>query len=606
MKKITIKKLALVSAVAGALAISGCGGGGSTSSASNTSSVSGVAATGAPFVNATVTLTDASGTTRTATTGADGSYTIDVTGLTAPFVIKVSGIVGDTNQTLVSVQDVAPSAGQTVTVNVTPLTHALAAALSSNGDPLLLSPTQDKATIIANIANVKAFLRQALINVLTTASVDSSNFDPISTKFTPDHTGIDKVIDNLHVDVASDGTVSISNTGAAGAMVDDMGETTSLSSSQQQTSLTNALLTFKKGVTDFTHAPLVRVEATLADDSIADNARALLNQCFAVSAAQRGTIAGNNIATACQPLAAIVSNGYLNNGRTAAQEFDSLLSNSAMDNAVFMAPEIVRFYAADRALVRLGFRRTDGVLDSFATVAKNFGTASAPSWKLYGNQRHYNLFINAVADKRNELNPNATLPSSYNTGFNLYLDASAGSGPNISYAVVKGPGLPTNGVVLKPSTGTCSYLTIVDNNGNTGAAQRNSCASFFRMAGVAQSSTATYSPWGSSPNYAPTMVSDATLQAIKPFDAYVFDIVDNANNHTYLVDRLQAQPVTVARLPNIHYNVVADATKALLIPGTSSSFAGGEAASRSVGFRSRIQHQCDILASSSGQPVRVW
>ncbi|HEX2951882.1 MAG TPA: hypothetical protein VHV83_20295, partial [Armatimonadota bacterium] len=274
-------------------------------------------------------------------------------------------------------------------------------------------------------------------------------------------------------------------------------------------------------------------------------------------------------------LAAIVSNGYLNNGRTAAQEFDSLLSSSAMDNAVFMAPEIIRFYAADRAFVRLGFRRTDGVLDSFTTVAKNFGTASAPSWKLYGNQRHYNLFVNAVADKRNELNPNATLPSSYNTGLNLYLDASAGSGPNISYAVVKGPGLPTNGVVLKPSTGTCSYLTIVDNNGNTGAAQRNSCTSFFRMAGVAQNSTATYSPWGSSPNYAPTMVSDTTLQAIKPFDAYVFDIVDNANNHTYLVDRLQAQPVTVARLPNIHYNVVADATKALLIPGTSSSFAGG-------------------------------
>ncbi|MBY0579721.1 MAG: carboxypeptidase-like regulatory domain-containing protein [Burkholderiales bacterium] len=107
MELATFKKLVLASAIAGMVTIYGCGGGGggaaTPATPAGSATISGVAATGAPFANAAVTLTDAAGVVKTATTGADGSYTIDVTGLTAPFVIKVSGDVGDANQTLVSV-----------------------------------------------------------------------------------------------------------------------------------------------------------------------------------------------------------------------------------------------------------------------------------------------------------------------------------------------------------------------------------------------------------------------------------------------------------------------------------------------------------------------
>ena len=74
-------------------ALVACGGGGgdnavvpAAQSASNTS-ISGVAATGQAMAGATITLLDANGVSATKTADAAGSYTFDVTNLTAPFVI---------------------------------------------------------------------------------------------------------------------------------------------------------------------------------------------------------------------------------------------------------------------------------------------------------------------------------------------------------------------------------------------------------------------------------------------------------------------------------------------------------------------------------------
>ncbi|TAK09091.1 MAG: hypothetical protein EPO39_03120, partial [Candidatus Manganitrophaceae bacterium] len=74
-----------------ALLLQSCGGGGGSSSnpGGNTSSLSGTAATGAAVANATITIKDAAGVSKSATTGTDGKYTIDVTGMTAPFLVKV-------------------------------------------------------------------------------------------------------------------------------------------------------------------------------------------------------------------------------------------------------------------------------------------------------------------------------------------------------------------------------------------------------------------------------------------------------------------------------------------------------------------------------------
>jgi hypothetical protein len=83
----------------------GCGGGGGGAAVIPvaTTSVSGVAATGAPLVG-TVYLKDSATPAIELSTiiAADGSFTFDVTNLKAPFLLKAVGTAGGRNYTLYS------------------------------------------------------------------------------------------------------------------------------------------------------------------------------------------------------------------------------------------------------------------------------------------------------------------------------------------------------------------------------------------------------------------------------------------------------------------------------------------------------------------------
>ncbi|MBC7602225.1 MAG: hypothetical protein H7255_06130, partial [Ramlibacter sp.] len=79
------RAVALTSLSAALLAA--CGGGDGT--VATTSTVTGVAATGAAIASGAVTLKCVSGTTSAATTGTDGSFTIDVTNVALPCVARV-------------------------------------------------------------------------------------------------------------------------------------------------------------------------------------------------------------------------------------------------------------------------------------------------------------------------------------------------------------------------------------------------------------------------------------------------------------------------------------------------------------------------------------
>ncbi len=101
--KFTLKRLALSIASAGLLTIYGCGGGGGGTAAEPVAvvaqSFSGNAAAGRPLVG-TVTVKDANGVSRSTPIGANGAYTVDVTGMTAPFVFRAEGNVGGRNYIL--------------------------------------------------------------------------------------------------------------------------------------------------------------------------------------------------------------------------------------------------------------------------------------------------------------------------------------------------------------------------------------------------------------------------------------------------------------------------------------------------------------------------
>jgi hypothetical protein len=123
--KITLKRLGLAIASAGLLSLYGCGGGSSGSTASSSTSpastvLPGTAAIGAPIAG-TVIAIDVNGIiSPPATTSALGAFIVDVSGMTAPFLLNIVGTAGGSQVTLSSI---ATAAGQTV--NITPLTDLI-------------------------------------------------------------------------------------------------------------------------------------------------------------------------------------------------------------------------------------------------------------------------------------------------------------------------------------------------------------------------------------------------------------------------------------------------------------------------------------------------
>lgn len=202
--------------------LAGCGGGGGGTPPSEPPTVnklSGTAATGKPVANKTVKIKDKNGNTKDGVTGADGKYSVDVTGLTAPFLLRVST---DT-ETLYSV------ATETGTANIHPFTDLIIRnwyevagsdvdSVFNGTGSILPTPTETE------IAVIEAVIRDILTAWLAQVGLDPSSFNLITSTFNADGTGFDKVLDNTDVDInASTGQVTVTTidptTGVEGTMV---------------------------------------------------------------------------------------------------------------------------------------------------------------------------------------------------------------------------------------------------------------------------------------------------------------------------------------------------------------------------------------------------
>ncbi len=161
------------------LALGACGGGGDSAPAAPPGpaaptgvGIGGTAATGAPIVGGTVTVTCASGSGQ-ATTAANGSYSVTLTSGVAPCLVQVSG-GGLTYYSMVATGSANPS-----TVNLTPLTTLMTAqVLGAVPTSTTLTPDIQARLTAANIASARGALTTAL-----NGRVDIAAFDPIATAF---------------------------------------------------------------------------------------------------------------------------------------------------------------------------------------------------------------------------------------------------------------------------------------------------------------------------------------------------------------------------------------------------------------------------------------
>jgi chitodextrinase len=192
----------------------GCGHGGKDDSSSSKQtpnsagiSLSGTAATGAPIASATITLKDKNGALKTALTGTDGKYSFDITGMTAPFLLKVP--LGQA-----SLYSVATSSG---TANVHPFTDLIIRTWyereGSDVDTAFGNtggfPSPPTA---ADVSTIELVMRDILSTWLQQEGVDASSFNLITSSFDTNESGFDEVLEYTEVGIDATGKVTVSCT----------------------------------------------------------------------------------------------------------------------------------------------------------------------------------------------------------------------------------------------------------------------------------------------------------------------------------------------------------------------------------------------------------
>ena len=571
---------------------------GSSAASSSTASVTGVAASGAPIIDGIVTLT-CSGAGEAAKTVAPnastGAFTFTLDNCTAPYVLSVVGTIGNSQGTLVSVLAAAPDAGVTATANITPLTNAIAALLASSGDPL---------DLIANISTEKTGLTAALVtskrDVIAASLADSlvaaglpATFDIIGGTFSADRTGMDKLLDNIKVQVIG-GLPTLTN--VAGAKSDDMG---SMAGAAPSIDMSGGTFTFTKNTT-VAQATAAKISAVLDDTTIGDTMRDQINACFAQPKATRGSFAANNLSAACNAMP--VATDYLNDGKNRASEFDGVLTDSLYDGAIVRKPEIIRFYsstAADtRALIRFTMVRTDGVVESFDIVGERSTANTAGAAVLRGNQRRFKVFVAGFVNKRTQIANKGTASAAgsfYSTGLQIYVGmregnaGGAGGTSNnnrtVGYVKVTGPGLPAGGLFLRPTLAGCdSFYSIAFSATSTPLR----CTSLYRLASRAVTATDKDNFAANFGNetrhdFAATMASDATISAIQPYTSYKFELffTTGALAATYY-ERLLSRPATMGtiaekngEIDKMSWNTLSPDTVSMINAPAGTAFGGG-------------------------------
>lgn len=451
----------ILSALLGSAALlSACGGGGggdpvAPPPVAASVKLEGVAAIGRAFEGAMVSVTDSTGKSASMATpvGADGKYVIDVTGLTAPLVITATGAVGDSSVTLRSVVATLPATGS-VKINISPLTHALAAMLNKrNSDPADLTPA-DFAD--ADISAKLEVLRAAIANALVAAAVpDAATFNALTATIEPGtRKGVDALLEAVRVslgssgvelrDLASNATVVLTKDTAVADVSGDKG--------------------LPAPAPD---APKVSVAVTAVAAL-----EAALNKCFAVVPDDRATLAPDGLVDAtkvpCNDLGGAFSDDYLNSSYSDREVYSALIKDAAMTGAKWRV-EIDRFLKGadlnDYAVVVMRYTRSDAVTGNRVDTARNFPVPQGNQfvgWHLSGNQRQFDAQVNAFLNRtlytsaERPPNPQGVQPDqfngngSYESGIRLFFNPLRHTNVRAVRVTNEKPGgvLPALGVVL--------------------------------------------------------------------------------------------------------------------------------------------------------------
>ena len=515
------RALILTLASTALLALSGCGSsegegdgggqGGSTGTPPAAVSLSGMAATGAAFTDAVVTVIDSTGATvgRSASVGSNGTFSVTLNpGTKPPYVLVASRTTGDGEvQSLVSVLESVSA----TTANITPVTHLIASRLSPSGDPLKLANELASGTARITPEAVAATVqevRQILAALL--AATGTGTIDPLKGAFSVDGTGYDRLLDALQISIVP-ATPTSSNIEVAVKQ--------QLADGVQPTAVRFAS-------TAATVAPLPSIDpATL----IAPGTSALmadflknLTSCYALPLAERINTSGPGgpadiTAPACRSV--FFGNdpaAFRSNGNTVGlnRSFNGIYVNGG--TGVLFSQGTYEFTRSNGDLV-MGYKSKDAAgneaFDTFAVRKDTDGKL-----KLIGNQYRYPGGVSAFHQYRQFITLSQSAYNYYSTGYSLNVNdvrGGAGVGQSIfDRVVVTAPnGTP---VTLKPGAGL-SQLNLVKPLGVSGT-------NFIRLRSVFSNGATTgdISAIDSTLFFSPVVRTDEDLEAAAAKGVWTF------------------------------------------------------------------------------------
>lgn len=422
--KFTLKRLALSIASAGLLTIYGCGGGGGTAAepgAVVAQSFSGNAAAGLPLVG-TVTVKDANGASRSTPIGANGAYTVDVTGMTAPFVFRAEGNVGGRNYILHSAASAADVNG---TINITPLTDLIVANIAGQLAEGYFNTGNFSTLTKTELDAETSSLRAKLLPMLQAMGVDSS-IDLLRTAFTPLSSALDKALDVISVSVDP-----ITNAATITNLV-----------TQQQ--IVDSLAT--KAAAETAATPLDGAGMTTAADDITLVRKALSDFAarFATGLPAPGVLLPLMHDTTDLPFRNADQNaaGFSNEIATASDLIGAQFTDVVIRRLDYTTVSAVGGGADvyPRAHVDFIIKNAAGVaIDRVMNMQIAKGTDGV--WRLRGDGRRLDIYGHAHMVKDG-------ISGCVSTGleFGFQDPNSANNGTGIKYMMVNGPGLPSGGL----------------------------------------------------------------------------------------------------------------------------------------------------------------
>lgn len=419
-----------------------CGGGSSSTTTPTPVNMSGTAATGAAVANATITVKDAAGASKTATTGADGKYTIDVAGMTAPFLVKVDLPVGT------ALYSVGGAAG---VVNVHPFTNLIIKTWyevqGKTMDAAFADPAGNPPPSSTEIKVIAIVVEEIVQKWLVDKGIDPANFDLISTPFDANGTGFDGVLDLS--EIAANGTITI-NDGTTT-------QTTTITPNTTDGSATVATTTTSGGNTSSSVSTTV-VPTSAAQQTALSGVGTALNQFATIVNSKGAALADSDLSSLFDP-------GYLSDGFGAsigAAHLASDLRGAAVNS--FTVDRLLSYDDTNKVVSIVGSVSitVDGVTLNEKFTADDgfsFKQQAGGTWLIYGNQRPASggLSVEMRTDVFPPCPQTTISCGTFGPRKSINIDVRAAKG-TISTVTISGGGLFTNANV--PKSGTTDFEEI--------------------------------------------------------------------------------------------------------------------------------------------------